>query len=183
VTARILAQPTGSLVRTISSPGTPTPTPQPSTPPASTSPAGSSAAICYFGSDDGSLYAVDTATGIVRWIYKTGGSPSPTVVGGIVYTGGDQSVYALNPTGPVLWQQHTAGTVSSPPAVAGDSVYADIGGGLVYALDAATGNIRWIQQTGTSSSSWSPTVVSGVVYTCGGDGVVYALNAASGTIL
>src|SRR5262245_46838972 len=54
----------------------------------------SSAAIAgglvYIGVGDGTLTALDLASGAVRWKYKTGallGESSPTVAGGVVYIG------------------------------------------------------------------------------------------------
>ena len=41
----------------------------------------------FFGSYDGTLYAVDARSGNVRWRFRSGGkiSGSPTVIGRIVY--------------------------------------------------------------------------------------------------
>lgn len=52
----------------------------------------------YVGSGDNQVYALDAATGHVRWTYSTGGSDSsPVVAGGIMYVGSeDHKVYALN---------------------------------------------------------------------------------------
>ncbi|WP_276250605.1 PQQ-binding-like beta-propeller repeat protein [Haloarcula rara] len=53
----------------------------------------------YFGSIDGSLYAVDAESGTQQWAYETGDSHrvTPAVVDGTVYVGGhDGAVYALS---------------------------------------------------------------------------------------
>ena len=52
----------------------------------------------YVGSDDHKVYALDAATGHLRWTYTTGGAVSgPAVAGGTVYVGsGDHKVYALD---------------------------------------------------------------------------------------
>ena len=53
----------------------------------------------YVGSKDGNVYALDAATGQVRWTYTTAGPvySSPAVSGGTVYGGsGDGKLYALN---------------------------------------------------------------------------------------
>ena len=53
----------------------------------------------YIGSGDHKMYALDAATGKLRWAYRTGDwvISSPVVVGGTVYVGsGDHKVYALD---------------------------------------------------------------------------------------
>ena len=56
----------------------------------------------YVGSVDGKVYALDAATGHVRWAYASGGSvlSGPVVADGMVYFGSDdQNVYALEAAG------------------------------------------------------------------------------------
>ena len=70
----------------------------------------------YAGSDDGTVYALDAATGGLRWAYTAGDSVSdPAVAGGTVYVGGhDGTVYALDAaTGRLRWTYSTAGMVDS----------------------------------------------------------------------
>jgi outer membrane protein assembly factor BamB len=53
----------------------------------------------YIGSYDHKVYALDAATGHLRWAYTTGGSvlSSPAVAGGMIYIGSaDRKVYALS---------------------------------------------------------------------------------------
>ncbi len=52
----------------------------------------------YLGNNDGSVYAVDAATGTERWRVRTGGqvTGSPAVVDGVLYVGShDGNVYAI----------------------------------------------------------------------------------------
>src|SRR5262249_34437168 len=54
--------------------------------------------IVYFGSENGSFYALNSATGAKLWSYATGGGvrSSPAVVDDVAYFGsGDGNVYAL----------------------------------------------------------------------------------------
>ena len=56
----------------------------------------------YVGSTDRNVYALDAATGHVRWTYTTGGwvTSSPVMVGGTVYIGSwDWTIYALKAAG------------------------------------------------------------------------------------
>ena len=72
------------------------------------------------------------------------------------------------------------GGVFSSPAVVDGVVY--VGQGRdVYALDAASGQLRWRYETGSGVYS-SPAVVDGVVYVGSYDDYLYALDAASGQL-
>ena len=139
----------------------------------------------YVGSDDGNVYALDAATGHVRWTYSTLTyvEAKPVVVGGTVYIGGaDNSVYALDAaTGHVRWTYTTGDQVYSSPAVAGGTVYIGSNDHKVYALDAATGHVRWTYTTGDQVDS-SPAVAGGTVYIGSDDHKVYALDAATGHV-
>jgi outer membrane protein assembly factor BamB len=132
-----------------------------------------------------SVYALDAATGVPIWSYKTGGSfSSPAVSNAIVYIGSDNgSVFALKETnGGLVWSYKTGGTVISSPAVAHDVVYVGSEDDNVYALNATTGTLVWKYATNSEVDS-SPAVANGVVY-IGSDGdSVYALNATTGTLL
>ena len=73
------------------------------------------------------MYALDAATGHLRWSYTTGDcvDSDPAVAGGTVYVGsGDDKVYALDAaTGRLRWSYTTGDAVDSGPAVAGGTVY------------------------------------------------------------
>ena len=163
---------------TASSPASasPSPSPTPSTP-------SSPGATCYFGCNDGTLFAVDAATGDVLWNHPTGGSPAPTITQGAVYAGGGGSVYALDTQGRVRWRTPTGGNPTSPPVVIQGLVYANVGGGSIYAMDTGTGLVSWNHTGGgTSAASQSPAVAQGLLYAGGDDGTVYAMDMAAGTI-
>jgi outer membrane protein assembly factor BamB len=139
----------------------------------------------YIGSDDDKVYALNAATGRLRWSYSTAGAveSSPAVAGGTVYIGSfDHKVYALNAaTGHLRWSYSTAGAVVSRPAVAAGTVYVGSFDDRVYALNAATGHLRWSYTTGSDVYS-SPAVAGGTVYIGSEDDNVYALNAATGRL-
>ena len=69
------------------------------------------AGVVYFGSGDNYVYAVDAATGALRWKYKTGNvvHGSPALAGGMVYVGSfDTYFYALDAaTGILAWKLKT----------------------------------------------------------------------------
>ncbi|MEE1806534.1 serine/threonine-protein kinase [Streptomyces sp. BE133] len=136
--------------------------------------------VVYVGSTDGSVYALDAATGERKWAYPTGNKVEgvPTVAGGVVYVGStDGSVYALDAaTGERKWAYPTGNKLEAAPTVADGVVY--IGGNSkAFALDAATGNERWA--VSCDSGLELPAVDGGVVYIAGYNSVT-ALVAATG---
>jgi eukaryotic-like serine/threonine-protein kinase len=143
----------------------------------------------YFVNNDGTVYALDPATGQVRWTYPTGGTfdyTNPVVSGGTLYVGSSSGKeYALDAaTGQVRWS-YPAGNIDSSPAVTGGTVYigwntASTGG--VYALDAATGRVRWSYLIYSFIVFSRPSVAGGIVYFADDDGKVYALDAATGQV-
>ncbi len=123
--------------------------------------------LVFAAADDGIVRAVDARTGQTRWKAYVGGAVriAPTVAEGLVFVGsGDGRVYALEAkTGRTLWRFCAAVAdrripvygklMSTWPAASGvlvqDGVaYAAAGianydGTHVYALDAATGQVKW----------------------------------------
>jgi outer membrane protein assembly factor BamB len=74
----------------------------------------------------------------------------------------------------------------SSPTVSGDLVYVgSYDGGRLYALDAATGQTRWVSdQHGFTSTANGPTpaVANGMVYSCFPDNRLYAFDALTGKL-
>jgi eukaryotic-like serine/threonine-protein kinase len=64
------------------------------------------------------------------------------------------------------------------PAVMGGAVYVSGDDGTVYALDAATGGLRWVYTIGSFADS-TPAVAGSAVYIGSDDGTVYALDTGS----
>jgi outer membrane protein assembly factor BamB len=142
--------------------------------------------VVYGGTSNSHLYALDAATGMIKWAYDTGGSQvndSPAVVGGVVYfsTDVDHTLHALDAaTGKKKWAYQTRSPIgNSSPAAVGGVVYFGSWDGNVYALDAATGAKKWASHIGHYIDS-PPAVAGGVVYVGSDDGNVYALDAATG---
>jgi outer membrane protein assembly factor BamB len=161
----------------------------------------------YFGGDDGNVYAVDAETGRQVWKRATGGPvPStPAVADGIVYVGSyDGKFYALDAhTGAMKWKFTTDGerrfeakglhgmqpknqTIAdafdiflSSPTVVQDAVYFGSGDGNLYALDTATGELRWKFKTGDVVHA-SPAFANGVLFFGSWDSYFYAVDAKSG---
>ena len=71
----------------------------------------------------------------------------------------------------------------SSPVVTGGSIYLGNADGLLFALDAANGQIRW-QSSGMSRAGYStPAVSNGRVYMCLGDAGLFAFAASDGRLL
>jgi len=161
----------------------------------------------YVGSHDGNLYAIGLANGTLKWKFKTGShvSSSPAVVGGVVYfLSYDSNFYAVDAaTGKAKWKFATEGerrfaakhlhgalpageTMPDPfdfylssAAVENGTVYFGSGDGNVYALDGATGALKWKFKTGDVVHA-SPAVANGVVFVGSWDSYFYAIDAATG---
>lgn len=164
----------------------------------------------YFGSDDGNVYAVDAASGRQLWKYTTRGavSASPAIEGDTLYVGSfDGHFYAINArTGVLRWKFATAGErrfeakglhgwlpttqtffdpfdiFLSSPVVVGGSVYFGSGDGHLYALDAASGDLKWKFKTGDVVHA-SPAYADGVLYVGSWDSWFYAVDARTGAQL
>ena len=161
----------------------------------------------YFGSNDHNVYAVNLADGTQRWKFKTGSrvASSPAVYEGLVYfVSYDGNIYSIDAkTGEQRWKfssegerrfigKHLHGSdpsseampdpfdfYLSSPSIVQDTVYVGSGDGNVYALDAASGALRWKFHTGDVVHA-SPAVANGLVYIGSWDSWFYAIDAKSG---
>lgn len=122
---------------------------------------------------EGTLYALDRATGRVRWRWRPDGwlAAAPVVSDGLVYVSpvvnqpDPAFVYALDvATGRLLWRTGLPETAGQRLAVHGDSLYAVIpnGGGLI-ALDRRDRAELWRQPLEGQPSS-APVVTNDAVY-------------------
>ena len=127
--------------------------------------------MVYAGSFNGSMYALDAATGELRWSYETGdviSSPAVVVQDAVYFGSKDRQVYALDAdTGVLQWSHRTAGELWVGPIVAGGLVYQGPGDPYLYALDAINGELRW--RHATDAPRWSrPVVADGILYATAG---------------
>jgi outer membrane protein assembly factor BamB len=150
----------------------------------------------YFGSQSGTVYALNARSGHVIWTYHADGSvkASPTLSQGRLYFG-DYSghVQAISErTGRRVWMANSegalfgSGTFYSTAAVVYGRVFLGNTDGRVYAYDAFTGSLDWAVQTGNYVYS-SPAVMDApgigpTVYVGSYDGTFYALDARSGHV-
>ena len=163
--------------------------------------------VVYVGSSDGILYAVGIESGTLKWKFPTGSrvASSPAVDGGVVFFASyDGNFYAVDTaTGKKQWSFKTAGerrfagkhlhgsvpmaeTMPDPfdfylssPTVWNGVVYFGSGDGNVYALDEASGTLKWKFQTGDVVHA-SPAIADGALFIGSWDSYFYALDAATG---
>jgi outer membrane protein assembly factor BamB len=149
----------------------------------------------FFGSGDGSVYAVDQETGLLQWKFGTGDvvHASPAFSGNTVYVGSwDSSLYAIDAeTGQAKWSFkagedpaiHNQVGFQSSPAVVDGTVYVGCRDAHVYALDAATGRKKWDYPTSKSWVIGTPAVARGTVYVGTSDSARFmALDAKTGRL-
>jgi outer membrane protein assembly factor BamB len=146
----------------------------------------------------GNLYAVDSATGTQRWCVTVGQQVAdPVVADGLVFTEGQEIagdhrqafVVALTATtGIERWRfsidpilDSTLGGIT----VADGTVYAGTGMGALFALDASTGEPRWMSNLEANGEEdeimyvTAPAVAGGVLYVAD-DETLHAVDAATG---
>lgn len=161
----------------------------------------------YIGSSDHYLYELDAATGALRWKFKTDGriTSSPAVSAGLVYFGSfDSNFYAVDAaSGQLKWKFRSSGErrfaashlhgaepaaeimpdpfdfYLSSPSISNGIVFFGSGDSNVYALDTATGSLKWKFKTGDVVHA-SPAISNGTLFVGSWDSYFYALDAATG---
>jgi len=126
-------------------------------------------------------YSLNDKSGAVRWSYNTGGSlfawpaasdrfiyvpvtyrgppPQPNATQQYNQTLGGGALIALDVTnGQLAWSKHTVNTIMTSPVVEAGTVYATFDKEGVYALDAATGSVKWFYPWLTSNLMLAPPI-------------------------
>ncbi len=142
---------------------------------------------------DGNLYALDAATGNLRWKFKTGDvvHASPALADGVLFFGSwDSYFYAVDATtGNEKWRFHAGEDplihnqvgFQSSPAIANGVVYTGCRDANLYALDATTGKEKWRFFNDLSWVITSPAVADGKVFFATSDSSLYhVVDANSG---
>lgn len=153
---------------------------------------GSDETVVYTGTDTGAVYALDTATGAIRWSSAEAAparvTDTPALADGSLYVPTTDGLVVLDAgTGAPQWTA-AAGSLRVQPAVAGGLVFTGAEDGTVMAFDAAgCGNPScdplWSVDAGDTSISGAPAVNQGRLYVGTGDGrlLAYGLPAAPPT--
>jgi outer membrane protein assembly factor BamB len=139
----------------------------------------------YFGANDGILRVADAKTGDLRWEFSTRGEihAKPLIYRDAIYFGsGDKCFYALTLDGQPKWAMTTEAPVYCSASADDGTIFFGTNGARIYAVDAETGDIRWVFSKFNYSVE-SQVVVSGdSVYFGAWDGYVYALDKATGNL-
>ncbi len=146
--------------------------------------------VVYIGGD--ALFALRASTGELLWTLRdrTADNYSPTVVNGVVYVAAGNDGWALlyavrASDGSILWRQKAWDTgvlgIGMAPTVADGVVYAGSKTKKLYALDAATGKIRWTIPLGEEVGT-PPAVVNGTAYVPTDDHL-RAIRVSTGEVL
>jgi outer membrane protein assembly factor BamB len=148
----------------------------------------------FFGSGDGNVYALNAASGTLKWRFKTGDvvHASPAIADGKLFVGSwDSYFYALDATsGKKQWRFktgedskiHNQVGIQSSAAVVDGVVYFGCRDSNFYALDAKTGDKKWVFSNHGSWVISSPAVQAGRVYFATSDsGLFYAIDAKTGS--
>ncbi len=162
----------------------------------------------FVGNNSGQLFALDPATGSVKWMYKVA-SPimsAPIVYGGLVIVGegnenspdgsspshpirvGDASnaLFALDSVrGKLVWRVPLSGSGMPTPAVIAGVLLHHNGSGSVLALDPASGRTIYARRLHSIASMSAIVPIGGDEFlTAGVDtNALWALHAKNGTIV
>jgi outer membrane protein assembly factor BamB len=158
--------------------------------------------LVFVGSCAGTFYALNKATGQVRWSYditKDGKQRSfhgnPLITGDLILIGTDQScvpdsvghVYAFEQTtGRVRWKYKST-SVPTDIVQVGSNIYFGSFQDRWSVLNLQNGQLAWEFSTGTTNPDCmmvkSPVADERRVYVIGLDGLIYSLDVLSGRIL
>ena len=157
--------------------------------------------MVYFGSNDGSIYALRANSGKSVWRFETKGPVmgSPTVDRRFLYVLSDDGfLYKLKrASGTLVWKFDTNGgktardmvgsesggydTQTSAPVVVDGTVYVGSADNRLYAIAADSGRERWHFETQGIVRS-APAVSDGVVFFGSRDHNLYAVDASTGSM-
>ena len=158
----------------------------------------------YAASVDGSVEALDAATGRTLWQKRVGGKHGmfwsrtdnsvrwgggPAVDGDLLVVGGlDGQLYAMSAAdGSERWNVQLSSEVMSSPAIAQGVVVVRTNDGRLVGLDAADGSRKWISEQSVPALSLrgnsAPLVVNGVAYDGYDNGRIGAIRVDDGSEL
>jgi outer membrane protein assembly factor BamB len=142
----------------------------------------------YVAAEDGRVYAFDAMTGQRVWRTSAVGGRffGAAIAHGTLFAiaTGALDAYATR-TGRLLWSKRLPppGGRASLPLAVGSTVYVPTGLGLMIALDATTGAVRWLAHVGSGfvSAFSAPAAANGEIFAGVGDNLE-ALDATTGVV-
>ncbi len=137
--------------------------------------------VAYFGSQDGSVYAVSLETGALVWRFDTGGAvvATPLVHKNLLIVGSfDRQLYALGLNdGQPRWQVEAENWWWATPVSSGRGIYAASMDGNVYAVDD-NGLLLWKYDMGAPIVA-DPVLVERGIVVASREGRVVLLRASA----
>ncbi|MBC7869278.1 MAG: serine/threonine-protein kinase [Chitinophagaceae bacterium] len=134
--------------------------------------------ICYVGSFDGHMYALDATNGYSMWRFRTNGPiiSSAALDDDLLFFGSaDGNLYAVNAeTAKEKWKFNTEKPIVASPVVYQGSVYFGGTDGNLYCVDARNGKELWKFPTGSGITS-TPYIVGDILLIGSMDKTLYAL--------
>ena len=135
--------------------------------------------VIYLPADNGTIFALDAATGDVRR-QDPGGFAMPSVTQDVLFALAPEGALVArdSATGQELWHT-TPGSRFWTPLVDSSAVYYPAQENLLVARDARTGKERWVSEA-TAPASRSAALADGVIVTGSDDHHVYGVDEATG---
>ena len=103
--------------------------------------------VVYVTSLDGKLYALDGATGSVRWSFDAGKglTTEPVIEGDLLLVGGfDATLFAVDKSsGELAWEHVVSNWILATPVVDGATAYFGDFDGVLHAVDVQSGTDEW----------------------------------------
>ena len=144
--------------------------------------------LIYIGAYSGKVYALNAATGALRWVYpREGYETIGAIVGNLVVaddtvciTSSNGKIYALDATtGDLKWEFAAGGKIWTSPAVSSGVVYVGSYDGNVYALSSQDGSQLWKFKSPAAIAS-SPVASEDSVFFGTFDRHLYAIDKVDG---
>jgi outer membrane protein assembly factor BamB/predicted Ser/Thr protein kinase len=134
--------------------------------------------ICYVGSFNGYMYAVDAASGYSMWRFRTNGpiiGAAALVRDLLVFGSADGNVYAINAeTSKEKWRFTAEKPFVSNPVIHDDKIYVCGTDGMLYCLDSKNGKEIWSFEA-EGSITGAPYISENVILVASLDHTLYAL--------
>jgi outer membrane protein assembly factor BamB len=147
--------------------------------------------LVYVGTYNGRVYALNSVTGALRWVYprevnETVGAIVGSLVldSDVIYFGSSNGkVYALEATtGDYKWEFETGDRIGTSPVVSEGVIYFGSYDRKLYAISSQDGKALWRQPKDLPAAMCSSPVVSGdSIYFGAFDRNLYAVNKNDGT--
>jgi len=134
--------------------------------------------ICYVGSFDGYMYALDASSGYSMWRFRTNGPiiSSATLDGTMLFFGStDGNMYGINAENArEKWRFPLGSPIVSSPVVRNNMLYFGGTDGNLYCLETKSGKEVWKFQTGGPITS-APYITDNIILIGSMDHTLYAI--------